>query len=675
MAVPEQTPFIEYTANGTTTVFPLTFDCDKAEYLIVKLNDEVATTGLWSLTDKSVKFIVAPENGVKVSIQRDTPLERTTDYQLYNNSLQPSAINKDFDAIWRKLQELGYTDSVLLRMIIQEILDRKEGDAFLLAKLAAEELARINADAYLQSQISTSSLDISKLQQKLAKEIIDRIEGDRDAKQYAKDYTDFMITQVDENMPIFDGVADNIVITENGDTQRDLNKYSKRGAINLYDPDFAIKHGYDEGHIIVLNDGSRVRSKIDNNPNDPNSNMTDWDYINVAMNKTYAPVLGSPVKFKLNPFMASLIYGISDPTHLDDNLNNFRGINNPDAYHDSNVAIGAVTFGRNCPPFAYLSLAGGHDCVPFGVASFVFGAGSCTGNPDDPVGSANGVYGYCSLSVGKDTQARGRISNAMGHLNLSESLYSSTDGYKCIAGASKTTDPDYLPDGTQGAAARAHGYQSEAYGNFAFSYGSFLKAFNGAQAIGKGIASGGVIQPLVISKRGVGIGYNVTKPTIFCKEGDGIDLERAWVGFNTDIPMSRYDFRYGVSDTVTHVIESTSGAGLLANEVKGLLANGRYASLHNTIVSHPNAGQAYATIQHRLNGTEYMTVDQTRKVTFAKEIETSSGLHVAGDRVVGGQLPAILDLPASATLEDVIAKVNQILAALRGGTGHGLIAP
>ncbi|WP_289332354.1 hypothetical protein [Acinetobacter baumannii] len=395
----------------------------------------------------------------------------------------------------------------------------------------------------------------------------------------------------------------------------------------------------------------------------------------VAMNKTYAPVLGSPVKFKLNPLMASFLYGISDPTHKDDDLNNFRGLNNPDAYHDSNVAIGAVSFGRNNPPFAYLSLAGGHDCVPFGVASFVFGAGSCTGNPDDPVGSANGLYGYCSLSVGKNTQARGRISNAMGHLNLSESLYSSTDGYKCIAGASKTTDPDYLPDGTQGAAARAHGYQSEAYGNFAFSYGSFLKAFNGAQAIGKGIASGGVIQPLVISKRGVGIGYNVTKPTIFCKEGDGIDLERAWVGFNTDIPMSRYDYRYGESDTISHVIESTSGNGILANEVKGLLANGSYASLHNTIVSHPNAGQAYATIQHRLNGTEYMTVDPTRKVTFAKEIETSSGLYVAGKRLVGGQLPAILDLPASATLEDVIAKVNEILAALREGTGHGLIAP
>ena len=38
----------------------------------------------------------------------------------------------------------------------------------------------------------------------------------------------------------------------------------------------------------------------------------------VAMNKTYAPVLGSPVKLKLNPIMASFMYGLNDPRPLDD---------------------------------------------------------------------------------------------------------------------------------------------------------------------------------------------------------------------------------------------------------------------------------------------------------------------------------------------------------------------
>ena len=80
----------------------------------------------------------------------------------------------------------------------------------------------------------------------------------------------------------------------------------------------------------------------------------------------------------------------------------------------------------------------------------MFGAGSCTGNPDDPVGSANGLYGYCSLSVGKNTQARGRISNAMGERCLSESRYSSTDGYKCIAGKVLPSHPDYNIHGGEG---------------------------------------------------------------------------------------------------------------------------------------------------------------------------------------------------------------------------------
>ncbi|MEI1668913.1 hypothetical protein V8P76_18095 [Acinetobacter baumannii] len=671
MAVPEQTPFIEYTANGTTTIFPLTFDCDNSDFLIVKLNDEVATTGSWALTDKSVKFVVAPENGVKVSIQRDTPLERTTDYQLYNNSLQPSAINKDFDAIWRKLQELGYTDSVLLRMIIQEISDRKELDAFLLAKLAAEELARINADAYLQSQISTSSLDISKLQQKLAKEIIDRIEGDRDAKQYAKDYTDFMITQVDENMPIFDGVADNIVITENGDTQRDLNKYSKRGAINFYDPDFANKHGYDEGHVVKLADGTEVRSKVDNNPNDPNSNMTDWDYINVAMNKTYPPVLGSPVKFKLNPLMASFIYGISDSVHKDDDLNNFRGLNNPDAYHDSNVAIGAVSFGRNNPPFAYLSLVGGHDCVPFGVASFVFGAGSCTGNPDVPNDGAN--FGYCSLAVGKNTQARGRISNAMGERCLSESRYSSTDGYKCIAGKTQPTHPNYNlygEDGAEGAASRAHGFVSQAYGNFSFAYGSMLAAYNGAQVIGKGINEG---SPLIISKRGLGLGYNVDVPTIFCQEGQGVNGGHAPIGFNTDSPRNKYHFALKSGDTLNYVIDTVgSNETVFSQETVGKLSNGNYASLHNIVTYHTNANVASAIVEYRLNSTPYLKVDQSLNADFSAAVNVKTGFYYNGVKVVGQRQAAIAKLPNNASLADVIAKMNEII---EGVTNHGLFAP
>ena len=39
MAVSEQTPYIEYTANGITTSFALEFNCDNQDHLIVLVDD------------------------------------------------------------------------------------------------------------------------------------------------------------------------------------------------------------------------------------------------------------------------------------------------------------------------------------------------------------------------------------------------------------------------------------------------------------------------------------------------------------------------------------------------------------------------------------------------------------------------------------------------------------
>ncbi|MDR8235942.1 hypothetical protein FPK75_22330, partial [Acinetobacter baumannii] len=56
------------------------------------------------------------------------PFQRTTNYQLYDNSFRPSAVNKDFDLIWWKLQELGYRDQVIWLALVKEISDRIAGD-------------------------------------------------------------------------------------------------------------------------------------------------------------------------------------------------------------------------------------------------------------------------------------------------------------------------------------------------------------------------------------------------------------------------------------------------------------------------------------------------------------------------------------------------------------------
>ena len=109
MAVPEQTPYKEYIGNGVTTIFPLGFDCNKQDHLIINLDEKEATVGSWLLdTDKdTVNFNKPPSAGVLIKIRRDTPLARSTDYKSYNNSFKPEPVNQDMDNIWLKMQELG----------------------------------------------------------------------------------------------------------------------------------------------------------------------------------------------------------------------------------------------------------------------------------------------------------------------------------------------------------------------------------------------------------------------------------------------------------------------------------------------------------------------------------------------------------------------------------------
>lgn len=152
MAVPEQTPFIEYTANGTTTVFPVPFQCDKAEYLIVLVDDVEPVVGAWSLSNGAVVFNTAPENGKKITIQRNTPFSRTADYQSYNNSFRPPAVNKDFDLIWWKLQELGVADWILSNRIdaLKNYVDDRDDElrAYLLEEIRKQGVALDQLEDY-----------------------------------------------------------------------------------------------------------------------------------------------------------------------------------------------------------------------------------------------------------------------------------------------------------------------------------------------------------------------------------------------------------------------------------------------------------------------------------------------------------------------------------------------
>lgn len=123
MAVPEQTPYKEYTANGSTTSFALGFICDSKSDLIVLVDGIAPPIATWSLTDGNAVFTTAPASGKKIILQRQTKFERTTNFQGNNNSFRPETINKDIDRVWLKLQELGVAD-----MLLKIYVDRLHGE-------------------------------------------------------------------------------------------------------------------------------------------------------------------------------------------------------------------------------------------------------------------------------------------------------------------------------------------------------------------------------------------------------------------------------------------------------------------------------------------------------------------------------------------------------------------
>lgn len=146
MAVSEQTPYKEYIANGVTTSFPLEFDCDNQDHLIVTVNDVEPENGQWQLINGSVVFPIAPANQALVIIKRNTPLERSTNYQSTNNSFRPQPVNKDFDRIWWKLQELWLQVTLLWAALNSKV-------ATLWAALLKETQDRIKGDLDIRAWV------------------------------------------------------------------------------------------------------------------------------------------------------------------------------------------------------------------------------------------------------------------------------------------------------------------------------------------------------------------------------------------------------------------------------------------------------------------------------------------------------------------------------------------
>lgn len=105
MAVPVQTPYQEYTANGVATSFAVAFQCLSKDTLIVTINGVEQSSVLWNFTGGNVVFIAAPANLSIIGIKRSTALSREITYLTYDNSFRPDVLNGDIDRLWHVLQE------------------------------------------------------------------------------------------------------------------------------------------------------------------------------------------------------------------------------------------------------------------------------------------------------------------------------------------------------------------------------------------------------------------------------------------------------------------------------------------------------------------------------------------------------------------------------------------
>jgi len=109
MAIPNQTPYNIFTANGISTVFPYEFYLLNTFDLTVSINGAELTSGftisgIGNVDGGEVTFLTPPANGSVILLERVVPTYRLTEYQ-DNGDLLAETVNKDFDRLWMAIQQ------------------------------------------------------------------------------------------------------------------------------------------------------------------------------------------------------------------------------------------------------------------------------------------------------------------------------------------------------------------------------------------------------------------------------------------------------------------------------------------------------------------------------------------------------------------------------------------
>ncbi len=117
--MPDVTPIVRYVADGVQTVFTYPFPVFASEDLKVYLNGAkqisgFEVSGVGSTSGGSVTFDSAPGDEIIITIKRELPLERLTDF-LEGGDFSAQAINTELDFLTAAIQQVAREGDLSLR--------------------------------------------------------------------------------------------------------------------------------------------------------------------------------------------------------------------------------------------------------------------------------------------------------------------------------------------------------------------------------------------------------------------------------------------------------------------------------------------------------------------------------------------------------------------------------
>lgn len=169
------TPRVQYTGNGSTTTFPYSFAIFDETDMVVYVDDDIIESGYTVIgageTDGgTVVFDTAPASGKKITLLRNVPIERITDFQ-EGGTFRPKNINDELDrqtAFVQQVQEkidraviVGPTSSVDPEEVLTQV-QRVYGSIDNVDKVA-DDIENVNLDATYIAEINTVSTAVDEI--------------------------------------------------------------------------------------------------------------------------------------------------------------------------------------------------------------------------------------------------------------------------------------------------------------------------------------------------------------------------------------------------------------------------------------------------------------------------------------------------------------------------------